>query len=141
MEYASPVWDPLTKRNTNKIELVQRRCARYVTGNIDRTTSVTSLLKSLNRPTLEERRRQNTLAVMYLILHNQTVIHWQSIHNKCSSCTRVHSCPHFAPFCKKHVYASSIYPRISKDLNNLTFDPVDESFLDALIRRLTDDNA
>ena len=29
--YASPVWDHHTKRNTNKIEMVQRMCARYVT--------------------------------------------------------------------------------------------------------------
>ena len=42
VEYASPVWDPHTKRNTNKIEMVQRRCARYVTGNCDRTSNVTS---------------------------------------------------------------------------------------------------
>ena len=41
VEYASPVWDPDTKRNTNKIEMVQHRCARYVTGNFDRTSSVT----------------------------------------------------------------------------------------------------
>ena len=64
VEYASPVWDPHTKRNTNKIEMVQRRCARYVTGNFDRTSSVTSLLNSLSRPALEERRRQYRHAVM-----------------------------------------------------------------------------
>ena len=46
VEYASPVWDPHTKHYTNKIEMVQRRCARYVTGNFDRTSSVTSLLNS-----------------------------------------------------------------------------------------------
>ena len=33
VEYASPVLDPHTKRNTNKIEMAQRRIARYVTGN------------------------------------------------------------------------------------------------------------
>ena len=41
VKYASPVWDPDTKRNTNKIEMVQHRCARYVTGNFDQTSSVT----------------------------------------------------------------------------------------------------
>ena len=41
VEYASPVWDPHTRSKTNKIEIVQRRCARYVTGNFDRTSSVT----------------------------------------------------------------------------------------------------
>ena len=44
VEYASPVWDPHTKHNTHKIEMMHRSCARYVTGNFDRTSSVTSLL-------------------------------------------------------------------------------------------------
>ena len=74
VKYASPVWDLHTKRNTNKIEMVQRRCARYVTGNFDRTSSVTSMLNCLSWPTLEERRRQYRLAVMYRILHNQVDI-------------------------------------------------------------------
>ena len=47
VECASPVWDPHTKRNTNKIEMVQHRCARYVTGNFYRTSSVTSLCNCL----------------------------------------------------------------------------------------------
>ena len=104
-----------TKRNTNKIEMVQRRCARYVTGNFDQTSSVTSLLNCLSWPTLEERRRQYLLAVMYRILHNQVDIHWQSFLTKTSSCTRGHSCRLIAPFCKNHVYASSFFHRTSKD--------------------------
>ena len=66
VECTSPVCDPHTKRNTNKIEMVQRRCARYVTG----TSSATSLLNCLSWPTLEERWRQYRLAVMCRILHN-----------------------------------------------------------------------
>ena len=141
VEYASPVWDPHTKRNTNKIEMVQRRCARYVTGNFDRTSSVTSMLNCLSWPTLEERRRQYRLAVMYRILHNQVDIHWQSFLTKTSSCIRGHSCRLFVPFCKNHVYASSFFPRTSKDWNNLTFDPADAPSLDIFTRKLRNDNA
>ena len=82
VEYAAPVWDPHTKRNTNKIEMVQRWCARYVTGNFDRSSSTTSLLNYLSWPTLEERRRQYRLAVMYRIHINQVDIHWQSFLTK-----------------------------------------------------------
>ena len=70
VEYASPVWDPYTKRNTNKIEMVQRRCACYVTGNFDRTSSVTSMLNCLSWLTFEERRRQYHLVVKYAVHHN-----------------------------------------------------------------------
>ena len=140
VEYASPVWDPHTKRNTNKIEMVQCRCARYVSGNFDRTSSVTSMLNCLSWSTLEERRRQYRLAVMCRILHNQVDIHWQSFLTKTSSCTRSHSCRLFVPFCKNHVYASSFFPRTSKDWNNLYFDPADAPSLDTFIRKLRDDN-
>ena len=78
VEYTSPVWDQHTMHNTNKIKILQHRCARNVTGILDHTSSVTSLLNCLSRPTLEERRRQYRLAVMYHILHNQVDIHWQS---------------------------------------------------------------
>ena len=141
VEYASPVWDPHTKRNTNKIEMVQRRCARYVTGSFDRTSSVTSMLNCLSWPILEERRRQYRLAVMYRILHNQMDIHWQSFLTKTSSCTRGHNCRLFVPICKNHVYSSSFFLRTSKDWNNLTFDPADAPSLDILTRKLRNDNA
>ena len=141
VEYASPVWDPHTKCNTNKIKMDQRRCARYVTGNFDRTSSVTSLLNCLSLPTLEERRGQYRLAVMYHILHSQVDIHWQSFLTKTSSCTRGHRFRLFVPSCKNHFYASSFFPRTSKDWNNLSFDKADAPSLDTFIRKLKDDNA
>ena len=111
------VWDPHTKRNTNKIEMVQRRCARYVTGNFDRTSSV----NCLSWPTLEERRRQYRLAVMYRTLHNQVDMHWLSFLTKSSSCTRGHSCRLFVPFCKNHVHASSFFLTLVKTGITLPF--------------------
>ena len=141
MEYASPVWDPHTKCDTNKIEMVQCKCACYVTDNRYRTSSVTSLLNCLSWQTLEERRRQYRLAVMYRILHNQVDIHWQSFLTKTSSCTRHHICRLFVPFCENHAYASSFSCRNSKDWNKLTFVPSDAPSLDTIIRKLRDDNA
>ena len=56
MEYASCVWGPHTQRNVNKLEMVQRRAARFVKGDFDRTSSVTSMLADLRWNTLQERR-------------------------------------------------------------------------------------
>ena len=100
VKYASPVREPHNKRNTNKIEMVLRRCDRYVTGNFDLTSSVTFMHNSLNWPTLEDKRRQNSLAMMYRILHNQVDINWQSFRTKTQPCTRCHCCRLFAPFCR-----------------------------------------
>ena len=141
VEYASPVWDAHTMRNANKIEMIPRRCARYFAGNFYRTSSVTTLLNSLNWPTLGGRQRQNRLTVTYRMLHNQVGIHWQPFLTKSSSCTRGHTCRLFVPFCKNHVYVSSFFSHTSKEWNNLTFDPADAPSLDAFIKKLRDVNA
>ena len=114
VEYVSAVRDPHTKRNTDKAEMVQRRCVCYVTGNFDRTSRVTSLLNSLIWPTLEERRRQYHLAVMYRTHRNQADIHWQSFLPQSSSFIRAHSCRLFVQFCKDHDYASCFFRALAK---------------------------
>ena len=47
LEYASAVWDPHTKEHISKIEMVQRRAARWTFGNFDNRASVTEMLNKL----------------------------------------------------------------------------------------------
>jgi hypothetical protein len=54
-EYACMVWDAHTAQNTQKIEAVQRRSARFVMNNYQQTGSVTSMLQTLQWPTLAEK--------------------------------------------------------------------------------------
>ena len=56
LEYAANVWDPYTKFNINKLKKCQRRAARFVIGVYSRESSVTSMLKELKWPTLQQRR-------------------------------------------------------------------------------------
>ena len=53
LEYFSTVWSPYTKGYIQKIEMVQRRAARYVTNRYYNTRSVTSMLDHLEWETLE----------------------------------------------------------------------------------------
>ena len=46
LEYASTVWDPYTKSNTNALKMVQRRAARFVSGNYRRQANVGTMLQS-----------------------------------------------------------------------------------------------
>ena len=78
VEYALPAWDPHSKRDTNRIEMVRHMCILHAAGNCDHIGSVTFLLKYPNWPTLQGRKHQNRLAVMYRILHNPVDIRWQS---------------------------------------------------------------
>ena len=48
LEYASSAWDPNTKENKGKLEIVQRRAARWTLNDYASTTSVTSLMTQLD---------------------------------------------------------------------------------------------
>ena len=48
LEYASTVWDPHQACLVDKLEMVQRRAARFVCNDYRRTTSVSELIRSLN---------------------------------------------------------------------------------------------
>lgn len=70
LEYLSPVWDPYTTVNTHKVEMVQRRAARFVAG-INRFTldiSVTDIMKNLKWPSLQQRRAERRRKILYSIV-------------------------------------------------------------------------
>ncbi|XP_072181422.1 uncharacterized protein [Diadema setosum] len=78
VEYAATSWDPHTQRNIHKLEQVQRSAARFVTGDFERSSSVTAMLDHLKWHPLQERRSQNRLLMMYKIRHHLVDIHWQT---------------------------------------------------------------
>ena len=67
IEYASAVWDPFLDCDIRRIEMVQRRAARYVLNRYHNTSSVTEMLNTLNWPTLQDRRCHARLTMMYKI--------------------------------------------------------------------------
>ena len=74
LEYASAVWDPHTKDKAHKVEMVQRRAARWTLNDYTRTTSVTSLQSQLNWQTLEERRSVARLCLFYKIVNGLVAV-------------------------------------------------------------------
>ena len=67
LEYCSTIWNPWQITLSQKIESVQWSAARYVFNNYHYTSSVTSMLKSLNWHTLEYRRNNSSLMYFYNI--------------------------------------------------------------------------
>ena len=57
LEYSSSVWDPYFKQDISAIEKVQRKGARFVTGNYSHRDSVSSMLDTLQWPPLQDRRK------------------------------------------------------------------------------------
>ncbi|KAK3087114.1 hypothetical protein FSP39_001879 [Pinctada imbricata] len=69
LEYSCTVWDPHTSQYKQKIEMTQRRSARYVYNNYHNTSSVTNMINTLHWPTLAERRLKTRLIMFYKIVH------------------------------------------------------------------------
>ena len=75
LEYASAVWDPYRQCHIDKIEMVQRKAARFVTNTYSREPgTVTNILQSLGWPTLETRRKGARLILLYKILHGEAAV-------------------------------------------------------------------
>ena len=70
LEYCTPWQEKLTY----KIDRVQRAAARYCLNDYNFTSSVTEMLKVLNWQTLENRRIQNSLILLYKIKHNLVAV-------------------------------------------------------------------
>ena len=66
LEYGSSVWDPWGILLQEEFEKVQKRVARFVTGNyIYETGSMTGILWQLNWESLKKRRRDSRIIMLY----------------------------------------------------------------------------
>ena len=74
LECACSVWDSHLKSDVNKIEMVQRRAARYVINRQRNTSSVGGMLQHLELRSLEDRRRDARLVMMYTISHDKVTV-------------------------------------------------------------------
>jgi hypothetical protein len=67
LECSSCVWDPRTKSNISKLEMVQRRAASYTCNRFHNTSSVTNMLAEIKWPQLQLRRTRTRLIFFYKI--------------------------------------------------------------------------
>ena len=74
VEYASTIWSPHTKQNTQKIEVVQRRAARWVNNNYSTYDSVSTMLDNLGWRSLENRRIDSRLFMFHRIIYGYVAI-------------------------------------------------------------------
>ena len=74
LEYSSTVWDPYYKQNSQALEKIQRKGARFVTGDYSYQHSVTTMLDDLNWPPLELRRKAKRLTTFYKIANGSNPV-------------------------------------------------------------------
>ena len=75
LDYASVVCDQHTTSDIQRLEMIQRRAAQFVINNYKRTEgTVTDILSKLEWPSLQQRRKESRLVVMYKIQHQDIAV-------------------------------------------------------------------
>ena len=69
LEYCCSVWDPFTQRNTNKIQAVQNRAARFICNDYKWQSSVSGMINDLKLHPLPARRKLIRLSTFHKIKH------------------------------------------------------------------------
>ena len=118
MEYGSIIWDPHTANNIGKLEMVQRRSARFVMGDYRTTSSVTAMMTDLHWQTLQERRAQAKAIMMFLIVNSLVDI--PPTHLIPAAVTiRGHSQKFLVPYARTSTYRQSFFPDAIRTWNSL----------------------
>ena len=76
MEYVATVWDPY---NSEKIEMMQRRAARFVKSRYTRYSSVSDMLDVLGWPPLSQRRQEARLILFYIIINGMAQVSFEGV--------------------------------------------------------------
>ena len=120
VEYASAAWNPHQKGDIQKLEMIQRRAARFVQNRYHNTSSVSDMIYQLEWPTLEERRRTASLSVMYKLMNNKLKIDTAQklIPNERPSRNSNAKAVQM-PACRTAARKESFYPRTIREWNAL----------------------
>ena len=137
LEYASTVWDPHTKSNISKIEMVQRQSARWVLGRFHNRSSVTDMLSLLDWRTLEMRRADSRLMRLYKMRHGLVALDTtQYLQRPSGASASAHPHRYIRPPVANQLQANSFYPRSIAQWNALPADVALAPSLDTFKRRV-----
>jgi hypothetical protein len=106
--------------DSDKIEIVQQRAARYVTNRKRNASSVGDILQHLKWRSLEDRCRDARLVIMVKICHDKVAV---SKSDRLSPPPRhsrnMHSQSHQVPLCRTQQRKASFPPRTIVEWNHL----------------------
>ena len=120
LDYDSSVWDPPGVVLQEELESVQKRAARFVTGNYDyETGSMTGILGQLKWESLKKRRKDNRLILLYKGLKGKASVPTDDLIPKTRRCRNQHSMAFQTPIANTDVYKGSFFPQTIRDWNAL----------------------
>ena len=119
LDYCASVWSPHQDNMTRKIEMVQRRAARFVTRRYRNTSSVTDMLNHLQWETLEDRRSKQQLTLMYKIVNGLAEVSHNHLRPSKSGTRSTHSSKFSHYQSKTNTHKFSFFPRVVPVWNGL----------------------
>ena len=132
LEYAAAVWDPHTQTNTKLLESVQRRAARWTMSRYHNTSSVTAMLEHLGWRSLQNRRIDIRLCLMFKIVNRLVAInHLENIPHRALHMRLNHNLTHIPILTTKDVYRYSFLPNTIMSWNALPASVVAAPSIDA----------
>jgi len=114
-----------------------RRAVRYVLHRYHNTSSVGKMLDALQWTSLEERRKQQHLAMLYKIQHGQVAVNISDYLKPASRISRhSHELAFQVPSTSVDYIKFSIFPRMARDWNLLPSDVIKAPSLTSFRARL-----
>ena len=125
LEYSCSVWDPYKQGEIDALEMVNRRAARLVYNKSWRQQGVspTALLEELGWHTLEERRRQQRLAMLYRIENHLIAVQSTRLQRPARQ-TRGHQHKYQVIATTHDIVKFSFFQRTIRDWNSLPSETV-----------------
>ena len=116
--YGSSVWDPPGVVLQEKLESVQKRAARFVTGNYSyEIGSMTGILGQLKWESLKKRRKDNRFILLYKGLKGKASVPTDGLIPKTRRTRNQHSMPFQTPIANTDVSKGSFFPQTIRDWN------------------------
>jgi hypothetical protein len=137
LEYSGVVWDPHTSQDVNKLEMVQRRYARYTCHDYARTSSVTEMLKTLGWESLVERRAKARITMMYRITHSLVDINASDHITQAPVTRRSGNTKFCVPYARTLAYQRGFFPDSTRLWNSLPSETTEAESIDTFKDRLS----
>ncbi len=136
LEYSSPIWNPQQQTQIKQIEQVQRNAARFVASkpfNPHKPDSVSSIITSLQWPSLQQRRQRYEVVLLYRVVHGLVAVPASYLPTPALVRSTRNSNNHkfLQPHCRVNVYLHSFFPRTIPFWNALPSTVVSAPSLDA----------
>ena len=146
LEYCASIWDPHQQKYVERIEMVQRRAARFVKNKPHRHSgpqhSVTAMLQELGWESLQDRRTNSRTTLLYKV-HNHLVdvpAEYHPVPLQQRRKSRRHSCQFQRYQASVDNFKYAFLPRTIVDWNNLPPEVVAAESLDLFKKRLSAQN-